>query len=707
MMAKKIFTAFGRCQVNSVAEILCDYTEFSRQYEYRPLPQIHRMKPGDDVIVAETVSGCDLLLYQPIPNVSYTTVLTFQQVLGMLPERSRCFSFPAFKFEGYTPQLTIHQDIQSLFVNEHDVAIIHGLLSGLDPETVTVILSDLDFYEPEFSFTWIEAELTYAEKWEQLLENDFTIAAFLRSHWRDHRLFWSTFCPRRMVVEHITEQVLARLGIDATPRGPDSDKEIFRVVVPPIYPSTYHGLGLTFADDLDRCLTTQGVMPMLAVVRQFMSDYSSHDRAMLRMFTRQKPHVIERFEVIRALHQPIFLSTPVSKNRMDGVPEPAQPEKKQALPLTQVEADLLSAALSTDRESVFGAWQRWQKSVNLERIPGDQLLLLPRLYANLLRFGLSEEAGGRIMSAYQHAWYRNGEIRGTAAVILTAFDMAGLALLLIGASAAALDLYASLGERPVEQLDILIMPAFVAVATEVLQAAGWRPERPPALFTRGSYQYWVSQVSFRRFDQVPVVLHWRILAAARMTDFEGRLDKIVIDPTTTFPTRPYRETQLVLAGVKAAQGGRERLIALCDSGMALQAGTPLIGDRVLELACLLRVARPLAAALKTVSQLPGIAVDAAIMARLDELGTHELPYERLDHMGSSGVATLSSRLRFHVQRWRRIVEVNDAEPTTHSFLAYLQAVAGANRLRQLPLRLLQSAVRRPATEQHRLDRSGI
>jgi hypothetical protein len=433
-------------------------------------------------------------------------------------------------------------------------------------------------------------------------------------------------------------------------------------------------------------------MPMLAVVRQFMSDYSSHDRAMLRMFTRQKPHVIERFEVIRALHQPIFLSTPVSKNRMDGVPEPAQPEKKQALPLTQVEADLLSAALSTDRESVFGAWQRWQKSVNLERIPGDQLLLLPRLYANLLRFGLSEEAGGRIMSAYQHAWYRNGEIRGTAAVILTAFDMAGLALLLIGASAAALDLYASLGERPVEQLDILIMPAFVAVATEVLQAAGWRPERPPALFTRGSYQYWVSQVSFRRFDQVPVVLQWRILAAARMTDFEGRLDKIVIDPNTSL-LRPYRETQLVLAGVKAAQGGRERLIAICDAGMALQAETPLNGDRVLELAYLLRVARPLAATLKTISQLLGITIDATIMAVLDEWGAQELPYERLDHMGSSGVANLPSRLRFHVQRWRRIVEANDAEPTISSFLDYSKAVVCGGQLNQMPLKRVQSTIR--------------
>jgi hypothetical protein len=427
------------------------------------------------------------------------------------------------------------------------------------------------------------------------------------------------------------------------------------------------------------------------MVRGFMADYTGEDTAMLWRLTLQKPPVMERFDAIRASHQPVFPSTPISKNGMDRVPEPAQSEIRQALPLTQVESDLLLAALSTDRESVFGAWRRWQKSVNLEKIPDEQLLLLPRLYANLLRHNLAERAAESIKDIYLFTWHRNQQFRRMAEAILIDFRDANICAAVYGSCATALDLYAYFGERPLEQLDILIAPAFVPLASNVLMSAGWRPECSPALFTRGSYQYWVSQVSFRRFDQVPVVLHWRVLAAARMTDFENRLDQLTVDLSSA-PLRPYLEMQQVLACVKAVEGGRERLIAICDVGMTFQNARKLNMVRLLELTYLLQASRPLASTLNTISQLLGIAIDPIFIAQLNDLSGHELPYEPLHQARGFEAASLSGFVRFHVQSWHRILKANHAAPTIRSFLGYFRAVAGGKQLHQRLLKRVQSAI---------------
>ena len=64
----------------------------------------------------------------------------------------------------------------------------------------------------------------------------------MRSHWRTHRLYDGTAHPRRVVLEHLAEQVLARLGLDASGKKMEHGPELLRMLSAPLYPSTYRGL---------------------------------------------------------------------------------------------------------------------------------------------------------------------------------------------------------------------------------------------------------------------------------------------------------------------------------------------------------------------------------------------------------------------------------------------------------------------------------
>ncbi|MDQ1301563.1 MAG: hypothetical protein QG637_1485 [Chloroflexota bacterium] len=397
--------------------------------------------------------------------------------------------------------------------------------------------------------------------------------------------------------------------------------------------------------------------------------------------------------------------------------------------LTASNRALLTVALSPDAEKAAAAWRAWRAATDLDALPAGQYLMLPALYANLARFGLADEADPRIKGVYRRAWYANRRLVELAAAALTALGGAGIPAAL-GGAAAVQELYAGPGERPIGQSELLVAPADVTSAAATLVGAGWRPVRALDLLADPGYRQWAHQAMFRRdraevqrlADVELLSLAWRPLPAAPAPGDAARFGALALD-TGAAPPRLRREAQLILACARAVEGSPSRLIALADACVILR--TPLDWGLVVDLAGLLAAARPLAAVLPAVEEVLGVgrlevaatvaksayadspdgqpaqagfAEVAAVSNRRGE-DQGELPHERLDDArGRAG------RVRFHLRRWRRIARGQGAALTPLSLLRYLQAAAGVARLRQLPRRLWQAAIRRKNANHHRANR---
>jgi hypothetical protein len=692
-MTKRILTAYGNCQVDALARVLMRHPEFSRAFDYRELPYAHDVTPDDLPHIVETMRVTDLLLHQFLFGAGRAPALPLLQVMDALPASAQRLSMPTLVFYGYAPQQALSTNAVTLVGAVHDTAILQGFLLGLSADQILAVIRHPDFYTPEFCQQQMETNLEAVARREALLEPALTAATFLRQQWRSQRLFDDLAHPRRAVLIHMAEQVLARLGFDPQRIGPAPAVQDYRKGAHsiPIYPSTHAGLGLTF-DDSEACRTAKGEMTLYRLIQELLDFYAGQDRAELQALVQfQRPFVIERYDVILTQIRRTAAAT-----RTAAASSPSCPPGGLALtpfPLAASEVDLLHAAYAYAEAQVKAAWQRWQANVDLNHLPGEQFHLLPKLHTNLLRLGLVEQADARIAGVHRRCWYLNQRLRTASQELLALFGQAAIPVVGAGDAAAA-TLYTSLGERPIRQLSLLTLPAFVDLANHTLVAAGWRADLPPAALTAPALRTWRSHALYRRVGDETIRLQWHFLATPIHAAFEERFMGLAFDQEVA-PAQLTRAALLAQAAATAALGGPDRLLALGDANTILQAGQSLNWDATLELAYMLQVARPLHTLLATVSAIFDLPVEQQVLVRLAALGEDELPCESLLQV-APGAAGWQARLGFHRRRWRRIAKATKAPADARSLLAYIQAVAGAARPRDLPARLWQRWTRRPA-----------
>jgi len=715
-MTKKTFTAYGNCQADALAQVLMDHPEFNQEFVYRPLPHAHNLTASTAVLVLETVTNCDLLLYQNVLAAGNLQQLTTRRILEAAPAKSLRLSMsPGLIFHGYLPHLFLHHAVTSLFGNEHDTFILNGYLRGIDVETMVRILHDDELYEPDFSLNWMQRELSANARREQLLEVDLHASEFMHESWRAQRLFNGTLHPRRILLEHMAEQVIHHLGLSdlQTPTG--DHNEVLANATPPIYRSTYTALGLEFPEDFEHCLTDKGMLPLAQVIEQSMNGYARQDvRALALAAASQRPFVAERLDAMLAKHirtpqpvkesgeQRLWSASTIAEYSQQQATNDTQPPRPPShsipdlpIALTSTETDLLVAVNSRSSVQVAAAWHRWRVVTDLDRLPQEQFLLLPGLYANLRRFGLANGIDKRIVGIYKRAGYLNQRNKRVADEVLATLAASGIPAVLAGAGSAALTLPAGIGDRPLDRVEILTLPGVVAEALEALKAAGWEPDhRAVALIQHQTYRQWISCTTLSREAGDSLQLKWKILPGGSLRDFEYRFNEIAFDYSTGTVVLS-RAAQIVLSAATASRGGSHRLLAISDASGLLQTDSPPNWDAVLELAYMLQVARPLHTLLATVSALFDLTVEQQVLARLAALGKDELLHESLPH-ASQGAAGWRARLDFHRRRWRRIAKATKTPADARSLLAYVQAVAGAARPRDLPARLWLRWTQRPA-----------
>ena len=138
---------------------------------------------------------------------------------------------------------------------------------------------------------------------------------------------------------------------------------------------------------------------------------------------------------------------------------------------------LLKAALINDRSAAIKNWQAWKKSVSAEDVRDAEIRLFPLVYYNLQKFGYADEATDVLKKAHRAA-YKNSQLKLLAAEnIVARFKNHGIRTILLKGAALGIVYYDSTALRPMADIDLLISPADILKAVEILKSQDWYPQK--------------------------------------------------------------------------------------------------------------------------------------------------------------------------------------------------------------------------------------
>ncbi|MEO8300519.1 MAG: nucleotidyltransferase family protein [Rhizomicrobium sp.] len=140
---------------------------------------------------------------------------------------------------------------------------------------------------------------------------------------------------------------------------------------------------------------------------------------------------------------------------------------------TDTQVQLLRAATG-ERDVALPAFFAWRGLIDLdaEFEPGA-FRLLPLLYVNMQRHGLSDNLMGRLKGTYRMGWCEIHQHLARARTVLSAFNEKGVRTLLIKGLPLSLRYYDNPAVRPMADLDIVVPHEQVQEAFALLRELGW------------------------------------------------------------------------------------------------------------------------------------------------------------------------------------------------------------------------------------------
>jgi hypothetical protein len=208
-----------------------------------------------------------------------------------------------------------------------------------------------------------------------------------------------------------------------------------------------------------------------------------------------------------------------------------QLELKSALP-TAAQELLLRAALC-DGGQAHEAFTAWKKSCGFAQYADVDFLstyLLPCVYGNLARTGISDPWLPQLAGLHRYHWTRNAARKRTLLAVVERFHASGLEFVILGSFALWAGKYFNdLGERPFLDAELILSPSDASSARRLFAALGWRAATttpPPVAGWRS--EPWCGpddqtlHVHFRWLPKsYPVVGIGRLLQYATIAEFGG------------------------------------------------------------------------------------------------------------------------------------------------------------------------------------------
>jgi hypothetical protein len=357
---------------------------------------------------------------------------------------------------------------------------------------------------------------------------------------------------------------------------------------------------------------------------------------------------------------------------------------------TQEQEWLLQASLLQGPRGL-AAWERWKSSVNVEDVDYASHRLFPLLYHNLHSQGVRDPLMERLKSVYRKTWFENQLLFHRMTDVLNAFRQEGIATLVLKGAAMVPLYYRDYGLRPMQDFDILIGPADLPHAIELLGPLGWQNAKSALVPLDRIVQFDHALVFLDKREQ-QFDLHWHAL---RECCWPGADDAFWAGSAPTniegAPTRRLNYADELLH--TAVHGVAWNVVSpfrwAADATMLLNASASEIDwSRLVTQARERRLTLPVRAALSYLQDTLEAPIPPHVLADLAALRVS--PVERLEYRVQTGpdIETVGwlPRLMFWYLRlargsnpWRKVKD----------FPAYLQSFLGLSR-RQMPLRLLRS-----------------
>lgn len=363
---------------------------------------------------------------------------------------------------------------------------------------------------------------------------------------------------------------------------------------------------------------------------------------------------------------------------------------------TPQQENLLRAALAQD-ESALDAWRAWRVEADLDALDQGSYRLLPLAYRNLACLGARDPLMPRLKGSYRRAWFENQLLFHRRAVLLRAFNAAGIPTMLLKGAALAPVYYKDYGLRPLGDFDILAPTEQARAALDVLDSHGFRSsERRPQTF-KPVYLAAVHGFPFADADGREVDLHWHTLAESCQTDadadFWAAAQPVTIEDALTHALSPADQLlHTCVHGVRWNPIPPMRWVA--DAVTVLRAAPDLDWERVIEQTRRRRLVIQMRDALGYLSRVFAAPVPSSILARLEALPVSASEQREYDILTQpQDVLPPSRRVWLHYRRYVRSTAPGHLWRQPLGFARFLQYTWGLDSLADVPAYLARGGAR--------------
>jgi len=228
---KKLCILHGNCQGETLAALLAASPEFSSAFEVEFYVNFTRQAIPD-----VNLSRCELFLHQHLGD--NWGDLSSDSLKARLPQSATSLCYPNMLFKGYWPFWSNRAGF------DYSDTLLDGLLQRRLSKSDALHVALKGNLDRMFGLAGLLADTLAREREKEAL-SDVPYVSLIEEGFRHERLFQSVNHPRKLLMVHVAQRVLSRLGLPPLPNG-------FLEVCPELYPdfelpihpqvAAFHGL---------------------------------------------------------------------------------------------------------------------------------------------------------------------------------------------------------------------------------------------------------------------------------------------------------------------------------------------------------------------------------------------------------------------------------------------------------------------------------
>lgn len=186
--------------------------------------------------------------------------------------------------------------------------------------------------------------------------------------------------------------------------------------------------------------------------------------------------------------------------------------RKNSFPLRDEEL-LLQAALLSNQEAI-DAWEQWKTTIDINDINAASQKLLPLLYLNLKKHGISDPSMDKMKGIYRYLWVKNTSSFQGYVPFFQELNRRNIPFLFLKGGALLFHVYSDFGLRGMQDIDVLIEEEHIEKAHQILiqldipcKFLKFRAVRRITPTLRSI----IKGITFVNKEHFELDLHWRVL----------------------------------------------------------------------------------------------------------------------------------------------------------------------------------------------------